>query len=160
MVDSSSQKRGQRSREYYPGSGNKCFSLYRSIPAQETTNCSMAYTFLRPLLNHRSGRHARMARGRTYNAISPLRLPLSIQMLLPQTMHPAKTQPNGPSKKSCEISGSARATTRERVIHTAAQNEETKAERNEALRRIPNRVSRIDRKLRSLWGRLINIGRT
>ena len=101
-----------------------------------------------------------MARGRTYKAISPRRLPLSIQMLLPQAKHPAKTPPNGPSYKSCEILGKARATTRVRVKHTAAQNVETKAERNVALRTMPRNVSRIAGKLKSFLGRLINMGRT
>jgi len=39
-----------------------------------------------------------IARGKTYNAISPLLLGFSIQMLDPQTSEATKMQPYGPSK--------------------------------------------------------------
>jgi len=85
---------------------------------------------------HLSGMQVRMARGSTYSAISPLRKGFSIQILVPQARHPAKTPPNGPSRKLCDIWGRSRATTRVRTRQTDIQMEEMNVLRNVALRRV------------------------
>ena len=55
-------------------------------------------TLLRPPFNQESDKTVLIARGRTYNAISPLLLGFSIQMLDPQISEATNTQPYGPSK--------------------------------------------------------------
>lgn len=86
------------------------------------------------LRNHSSDTKLPRARGRTYSAISPLRLAFSIQMLAPHTSEPARVPPQGPSHTSCEIIGKSRASTRVRVKQNANQYEETNVERKVALR--------------------------
>lgn len=112
-----------------------------------------------PLFTHLSGKHARTARGRTYSAISPLLLPFSIQMLFPQTRHPASTHPKGPSQKSWETNGKSRAKSRVRVTQIENQNEPTNVERKVALRSAPRRVASARCGRRRVWGRVKRIGR-
>jgi len=86
------------------------------------------------LRNHSSDTRLPRARGRTYSAISPLRLAFSIQMLAPHTSEPARVPPQGPSHTSCEIIGKSRAITRVRAKQTVNQYEERNVERKVALR--------------------------
>ena len=83
-----------------------------------------------------------MALGRTYNAISPRRLPPSMEMLAPQARQPASIHPWGPSRKLCDTQGKRRATNKVRTKQTVNQTDETKVERNEALRRRDDRVGK------------------
>jgi hypothetical protein len=122
------------------------------------TNRSASRTPALPPRTHASGRHARTAFGNTYNAISPRRLPFSIQMLLPHTKHPANTPPYGPSQKSCEMKGNKRANTTERVRHTLYQYDVTKVVRKVALRRAPKSAARARRGSRRARGRLKTTG--
>jgi len=66
----------------------------------ETTKTMLSTNriLLRPLFSQESGKMVRIARGKTYNAISPLLLGFSIQMLDPQMSDATKVQPYGPSK--------------------------------------------------------------
>ena len=50
-------------------------------------------TPFRPLVNQKLDKMVLIARGKTYNAISPLLLGSSIQMLDPQTSEATKMQP-------------------------------------------------------------------
>jgi len=105
-------------------------------------------------------RRDRIALGRTYNAISPLLLSFSIQMLLPHANEPAMIPPYGPSQKSCEIQGNRRAKTMERVRQTPYQHDETNVERNAALRRAWRIVGRTIRRRSMIeLGRVRKIGR-
>lgn len=114
--------------------------LHFSSHIRSDTHRSAQRTLISPLFTHSAGRHARMARGNTYNAISPLRCPRSIQMLEPQIKLPTKVHPKGPSQKSCGIHGNRRARASVRVRQTAYQMEETNAERKEALLATESRV--------------------
>lgn len=99
-----------------------------------------------------------MARGRTYSAISPLRLPCSIQIVEPHTRLPRNAHPWGPSQKSCGIQGIRRASSNVRVRQTVIQMEETKLERKEELRSADRRVCMTLSARRSLRGFVSKIG--
>jgi len=103
------------------------------------------FTTLLPLLSHLYGRSDRIALGKTYNAISPLLRPFSIQILLPHSSEPANMAPQGPSQTSCEIHGNSRAKKIERVKQTPNQHEETNADRNAALLKVCRIVGKTTR---------------
>ena len=122
------------------------------------TDRSAALTILLPLPTHALGRHVLIALGKTYNAISPLLLPFSIQMLLPHVKHPANTHPYGPSQKSCEICGSRRASKSVRELQTANQKDETKVDRKATLRSAARDAESATRKRSTVWGRINRMG--
>jgi len=100
-------------------------------------------TFLNPQrfpLNHLSGRHDPTAFGRTYNAISPLLLLFSTQILHPQVKQPAMIPPKGPSQKLCETNGRNLARKTVRVTQIENQKRAMKLERKAELRMEPKRV--------------------
>ena len=116
------------------------------IPASQM-RLSSAYlsahcTPFAPLLTHLSGKQARIARGRTYSAISPLLRPCSIHILPPHTRLPVNVHPKGPSQTSWETQGRSRARRCVRVRQTAAQIDATNVLRKDALRRTARSVVR------------------
>jgi hypothetical protein len=107
------------------------------------SNLSIILNPKRSPFSHPFRKHVRTAFGRTYNAISPLLFPFSIQILHPQVKQPAIIPPKGPSQKLCETKGRSLARTRVRVKQTENQKRAMKLERNVELRREP----------RSFWRR-------
>ena len=117
-------------------SGNNAAMMKRN------TNLSKLRTVLFPELSHCVGKHARIALGSTYSAISPRLLPLSIPILAPQTRQPARMHPWGPSQKSCETHGNKRAINRVRTQQTVNHIDEINVDRKAALRKSATRVGR------------------